>query len=115
MTERNSGRNGDNFVWALTVGLFTLGALSLFLSFGGSEADSADTTASNDPAPDQDRGDLVVDTDGDGVADAPVADASQLNRPGDRFTISASGDILIHERVAEAATCLLYTSDAADE
>ena len=34
MTEKRSGRNGDNFMWTLTLGLFALGAVSLFLSFG---------------------------------------------------------------------------------
>lgn len=104
MTERNSGRNGDNFVWVLTLGLFALGALSLFASFGGDDSATTDAAASSDPLPSQDVQEPLVDTDGDGVPDAPAEGGAATDNRADRFTISASGDILIHERVAEAAT-----------
>ena len=108
MTERHTERTGESFVWALTTGFFALGALSLFLSFGGdSDADgvNANGTANGDVSADAEP---TIDTDGDGVPDAVADDATAGVPPGstaaDRFTISASGDILIHERVAEAAT-----------
>ena len=105
MTENRSGRNGNNFIWTLTLGLFALGGLSLFLSFGNDTAGSAlnaDALAAASV-----RGEAMGDTDEEfveGASDGTVdGDNSQAGDRANRFTISASGDILIHERVAEAA------------
>ena len=104
VTGQSTGITSDNFVWVLAVGLFALGALSLFLSFDGEPVLPLDTTASANG-----EGVPTIDTDGDGVLDTPVADDEATSdglgtAAANRFTISASGDILIHERVAEAAT-----------
>ena len=107
MTEKRSGRNGDNFMWTLTLGLFALGAVSLFLSFGddggsrvasaGLDSDALEAASVQSEA----MGDIEPDVEGDG---AVPGQADGTGEPAaDRFTISASGDILIHERVAEAA------------
>lgn len=107
MTEKRAGRNGDNFMWTLTLGMFALGALSLFLSFGGTGGGSAaslddDALAAasvrSNAMGDSEEGDFDTDDEGNSAAANPGGGAA-----ADRFTISASGDILIHERVAEAA------------
>lgn len=102
MTEKRSGRNGNNFMWALTLGLFALGGLSLFASFGD---DGATSSLDNDAL--QAAG-VRSEANGDSEEGAEGADADGTSGnngtpAADRFTISASGDILIHERVAEAA------------
>ncbi len=104
MTETRSGRNGDNFVWALTLGLFALGGLSFFLSFGGSGSASSASSLDSDAleaasVQSEAMGDAEPAFDGGGAAVPGSPDPNAA----DRFTISASGDILIHERVAEAA------------
>ncbi len=91
-----SARDGaqERVVWVLSLALFALGALALFSSFDG---DAASTSSTRDG----------IDDEGE-VADAESAAADTaaagLDSRADRFTISASGDILIHERVADAAT-----------
>ena len=77
----------------------------MFLSFGNDTAGSAlnaDALAAASV-----RGEAMGDTDEEfveGASDGTVdGDNSQAGDRANRFTISASGDILIHERVAEAA------------
>lgn len=103
MTEQRSGRNGDNFMWALTLALFALGGFSLFLSFGngGGTTSSIDDDALEAASVQSEAmGDAEPATPG---ADDAAAPGAPDPNAADRFTISASGDILIHERVAEAA------------
>ena len=107
MTEKRAGRNGDNFMWTLTLGMFALGALSLFLSFGGTGGGSGASLDDDALAAASVRSDAMGDSE-EGDFDTDGEDNSAAANPGggaaaDRFTISASGDILIHERVAEAA------------
>ncbi len=92
---RDSGH--ERVVWVLTLALFALGALALFSSFGGDDA-STSTAADAPEAADDTTSDADAAVDGTDVA------AATTNNRADRFTISASGDILIHERVADAAT-----------
>jgi len=77
--------------WALTVLFFALGALWLASSFFGDSttADSSDV--------------LAAGTEPDAADAAAAAEASATPDREDRFTVSASGDIIIHGRVGEAA------------
>lgn len=100
MTNPQSEGRGDRFVWLLTIGLFGLGALSLFLSFGDSDNPDATTAVGETDVPDE-TADNSQDPTTDDAADPTTISDQQA---ASSFTISVSGDILIHERVAEAAT-----------
>ena len=109
MTNDDPGRSGQRFVWTLTFGLFALGALSLFFSFGDSTNDGVTASGAGATADvpegsnteDGGSNDDNVAAGGDGTAaTTDVAGTTASNR----LTISVSGDILIHERVADAAS-----------
>ena len=100
----SSSGGGERAIWVLIAGVFALGVLSFVTSFGGG-TDSA--AASNDNPGSEDGSDQAEGGE-DGLADDGTAIAGESTTPApsgaaDSFTISASGDILIHERVAEAA------------
>ena len=110
MSKEEPGRSGEGFVWTLTLVLFALGAVSLFFSFRDSATTAAAAGNSGaaidnngddaDPENADDPGEADgQNVEGDAAATTDVAGASTSNS----FTISVSGDILIHERVAEAA------------
>ncbi len=96
----------ERISWYLGLALIALGALGLASSFR--DDDSTNITSGNEDqvaAGETSPGETTPD--GDPLS---TAVAGQTNSRADRFTISASGDILIHERVADAAT----TSDGFD-
>ena len=92
MTERPTG--GERLPWLLTLIFFALGGLWLASSFfsggGASTTESIDETAA---------GAETSDVEGAAVENETETNPDRL----DRFTISVSGDILIHERVGDAA------------
>lgn len=100
MTNPNTARppRFDRFSWTLTMVFFALGGLWFVSSFfEGSTNFAADTTTSED-------GDaLEVSSDTDETVDADATAQAAVPDRADSFTISASGDILIHERVGQAA------------
>jgi poly-gamma-glutamate capsule biosynthesis protein CapA/YwtB (metallophosphatase superfamily) len=89
----------ERIAWFLALAFFVLGAVWLASSFD-LEADFA----SGDAATDGDS-DAAASADGDVTdADGTTSVDGATQTRSDRFTVSVSGDILIHERVAEAAT-----------
>ena len=88
----------DRASWILTLGFFGLGLLWLGSSFLGDSTTATDA-ADTDNAGRSPSGDIEGTED---FADE-TADAAVVADRADRFTISASGDILIHERVGQAA------------
>lgn len=94
MTDSSTQR-ADNVVWFLIMALFALGALSLIASFSG---DGTSIASAAGATVDTDSGSSAGNVDPTGTGETAAASGRS-----DRFTISASGDILIHERVAEAA------------
>ena len=100
---RGRDRRVERISWYLGLAIIALGAVALGASFR--DSDAAVASAAEAASDTGDQADAVAGSDGSGE----VADATNGGR-ADRFTVSASGDILIHERVADAAT----TSDGFD-
>lgn len=98
MTERQAGGGGERIPWLLTLMLFGLGVVWLVSSFGSSTG--TDTAAEDDAVAETDTAE--DDTTAEGDAAAGGTSVVDPNR-ADRFTISASGDIIIHERVGAEA------------
>lgn len=94
MSEQRSAW-GERNVWLLIAALFALGALWLGSSFDFSSDDSNTSTASS--TDDQNADDASADNGAGDANDDPRTDRA------DRFTVSASGDIIIHGRVGDAA------------
>lgn len=95
----NGPQRAEGAIWFLILALFGLGAFSLAASFLGDDENPLATAATSDSA-DADPG----AADNGGAAGEGSLNPANAQTRADRFTISASGDILIHERVAEAAT-----------
>ena len=82
--------------WYLGLALIALGGVALIASFGDDESPTVGTVTAGQP----DVSIAAGDTDPTDTRDETVD--PQRSR-ADRFTISASGDIIIHGRVGEAA------------
>lgn len=95
-------RSGDPRIerisWYLGLALIAVGLLGLVSSLG---SDDADVASVNDDGSSVDVSSDEGATTGDGSLSTNVA--GETNTRADRFTISASGDIIIHGRVGEAA------------
>lgn len=99
---RRRDRRIERISWYFGLALIALGVLGLATSFRDSDSSLSSLAADTATAAD----DTEASSDADDATEVAAAAASRA----DRFTVSASGDILIHERVADAAT----TSDGFD-
>ena len=91
-------RGAEGPIWVLVLALFGLGVASLAGSFFGDSPPATAVLSDNESSAEPEDN---ADTENASPIDAPSPNAVPTR--ADRFTISASGDILIHERVAEAA------------
>lgn len=90
----------ERLSWYLGLCLIALGGFALFASFrSDDETSTAQQTENTDEA-------AAEAADGESESDRTLSTGPDGQPAGraDRFTVSVSGDILIHERVAEAAT-----------
>lgn len=85
--------------WYLGLALIAVGGLGLVASFGDDDEPTSATSA--DVSSDDDASSSDDDADSTEIGDTAVAGTTDSRQ--DRFTISASGDIIIHGRVGEAA------------
>lgn len=92
----------EKISWYLSLALIGLGALGLAASFrtddtGATSSGNEDQAAADDGI----AGDVDDEANPDDTLSTAVGDATDAR--ADRFTISASGDIIIHGRVGDAA------------
>ncbi len=93
----------DRASWLLTLMFFSLGGLWFVSSFVGGDSTSTATSSAERADAESDDASESTDDSGDETHDTAVEGATAVPGREDRFTISASGDILIHERVGIAA------------
>lgn len=99
MTQPDPGGRRDRTAWFLTLLFFGLGLLWLGTSFGASSS-STDSASDTEEETADEAGD-AEDPETSEVLAAQAAPPPPDRQ--DRFTISASGDIIVHERVGDAA------------
>lgn len=97
---RSRDPRNERIAWYLGLALIAIGLVGLIGSFGGDDSGTTFTAGADESA------DVVDDEsasgeEGNDNSSSEVAGATSQRQ--DRFTVSASGDIIIHGRVGEAA------------